>query len=637
MKKILSLATLALLFSVASFAQVLPISGPSTGCVGDVTNLFDSSMSSSTGYWSSSNPSVATIGSLSGDVMGVSAGITIITYTDGVGLATLSFTVNPAPPSITGLSAFCVGISTTYMDATPGGVWSITGMGGMATVVPSTGYTTATAPGLVYIYYTLPSTGCAAAAAFSVTSTFVDTVLGPSSVCPGSSITLTNSVTGGTWSTSNPSVATVSSTGVVTGVAAGTAMISYTVSGICGLASNAKMVTVTSTTSAGVISMTGAATLTAGTSTPMYETVGGGTWSTSSTAVATINPATGLLTGVAAGTVTVSYTVTGCSGTAVATFTVTILAPNMISGNILTTGTPCYDAIKVWLITYDAATLDLEAIDSTLVYGTGSTAYYQFTGMPTDNYRVKAAVDTLSVSTGYMPTYHTSSAYWSAATVIAHTAGTADINKDITMGFGTVTSGPGFIAGNVTLGANKGTSGTVPAVGLLIYVRNSTTGSIIKKTVTDAAGHYSFSNLPLGTYNVYPELINYATTPFNGITLTAAAPSANAASFVEHTISKKISPVGTFTNDLDANVSSVTTFPNPSNGKLNINWNMAQNEVANISVTDITGREVYQSTINMTEGTGNSRIDISALTSGLYMINVRSASLNYKNKVQLAH
>ncbi len=59
------------------------------------------------------------------------------------------------------------------------------------------------------------------------------TITGADSVCPGLSITLTNTATGGTWSSSNTAIATVSATGVVTGVIAGSVTISYSVSNFC--------------------------------------------------------------------------------------------------------------------------------------------------------------------------------------------------------------------------------------------------------------------------------------------------------------------------------------------------------------------------------------------------------------------
>ena len=73
-----------------------------------------------------------------------------------------------------------------------------------------------------------------------------DAISGPSEVTLGNTISLTYPVTGGTWSSSNTSVATVSSTGVVTGQASGTAQISYTHSGSC---VNSTVITVNATPS----------------------------------------------------------------------------------------------------------------------------------------------------------------------------------------------------------------------------------------------------------------------------------------------------------------------------------------------------------------------------------------------------
>jgi hypothetical protein len=58
------------------------------------------------------------------------------------------------------------------------------------------------------------------------------TITGADSVCEGNSITLANTAAGGVWSSSSGHVSV--SAGVVTGISAGTAIISYTVSNVCG-------------------------------------------------------------------------------------------------------------------------------------------------------------------------------------------------------------------------------------------------------------------------------------------------------------------------------------------------------------------------------------------------------------------
>src|SRR5579862_2536511 len=59
-------------------------------------------------------------------------------------------------------------------------------------------------------------------------------ISGPTSVCTGSTITLTDATGGGTWSSANTTIATVNGSGVVTGVDSGTTLINYTVTSIAG-------------------------------------------------------------------------------------------------------------------------------------------------------------------------------------------------------------------------------------------------------------------------------------------------------------------------------------------------------------------------------------------------------------------
>jgi hypothetical protein len=398
--------------------------------------------------------------------------------------------------------------------------------------------------------------------------------------------------------------------------------------------------TVTSGPSAGTLS--GPSTVTAGSSIYLSSTVSGGAWSSSTTSVATAATYTstsGTVTGVSAGTSTISYTVTGCGTSAVATKVVTVTPFDGISGHVLFGSTAYYGSVKVWLIKYNPSTLMLTACDSQTLYSSGSSVGYSFASPASDSYRVKAAVyDSMGVTTGYMPTYHTSSAFWYSATVINHTAGTGDINKDINMGYGTVTSGPGFIGGSVTMGANKGTSGSVPAVGLLMYIINESTGAIQQQTLTDASGNYSFSNLPVGqTYKIYPELINYATTPYAAINLTSSSTSMTVASFVQHTISHTITPIPQSVGYLNETATTVSVFPNPASKTINLAANMSQAEEGTLVIADVTGREMYRSAMNMSAGTNNKTVDVTGFAAGLYLVSYNSASVHYVNTVSVQH
>jgi hypothetical protein len=138
----------------------------------------------------------------------------------------------------------------------------------------------------------------------------------------GASATYSSTVTGGTWSSSNGTIASVASTGAVRANAAGTATISYAITTSCGTATATRVVTVNSTPT--VAAITGATTVATGATITLSNTTTGGTWIATNTR-ATIS-STGVVTGVTAGLDTFKYTITTACGTAVATHVVTITA-----------------------------------------------------------------------------------------------------------------------------------------------------------------------------------------------------------------------------------------------------------------------------------------------------------------------
>jgi trimeric autotransporter adhesin len=285
------------------------ITGSSTVCVGSNTTL---SSTTGGGIWSSSTTSVATVGTSSGTVYGVSSGTSTISYTLPTGCyVTFVVTVNPLPAAITGSHTVCVGSVTTLSSTTGGGVWS-SSTTGVAAVGTGTGDVTGVSAGTTTISYTL-STGCYVT--FVVTVNPLPTAItGSSTVCVGSTTTLSSTTGGGIWSSSTTSVATVgTSSGIVYGVSSGTSTISYTLPTGC-------YVTFVVTVNPLPAAITGSHTVCVGSITTLSSTTGGGVWSSSTTGVATVGTGTGDVTGVSAGTTTISYTLsTGCYVTFVVT------------------------------------------------------------------------------------------------------------------------------------------------------------------------------------------------------------------------------------------------------------------------------------------------------------------------------
>lgn len=286
------------------------ITGATSVCEGATTTLVDPLAGG--GTWSSSNTSVATVGSLTGVVTGGAAGTTTITYMIGAGcISTVTFTVNPVPAAITGIANACIGMTTTLNTTTTGGAWSSANTA-VAMVGTGTGVVSGMGVGTTYIYYTLP-TGCSAAYMVSV-NPMPGLISGTAEVCVNSLTTLANSVPGGSWSSSNPSVGTVNPvSGDVAGVASGTTFLTYTLGAECAVV---REVTVHPLPAA----IAGTFAICNGQNTTLTNATSGGSWSTSLGGSISVAPSSGLVTGMTAGTALITYTLsTGCTASAVMT------------------------------------------------------------------------------------------------------------------------------------------------------------------------------------------------------------------------------------------------------------------------------------------------------------------------------
>jgi uncharacterized protein YjdB len=183
--------------------------------------------------------------------------------------------------------------------------------------------------GTVTITYTLPTT-CRATAV--VTVNYIPLYIGPTGgvaldYCEGSQHTMTSSPSGGTWSSSNTSIAAViPGSGFVTGLSAGTAYISYTLSTGC---YRYVQVTVHPTPAP----ITGTAIICVGSTTTLSCSTPGGVWS-STGGLATVGSSSGIVTaGYIPSTTPIYYTVPfGDPYVCPASVTVTITATSAITG-----------------------------------------------------------------------------------------------------------------------------------------------------------------------------------------------------------------------------------------------------------------------------------------------------------------
>jgi len=287
-----------------------PITGVLYECTNAATTLSDAVPG---GTWSSSIPPVAlATGTSSGLIIGISAGTSVITYTAGCGYVTAVDTVFATPTIFaTSGDSVCTGDTTSFAYLPTGGTWT-SSANTIATVLPGSGVITGISTGSANITYTTPR-GCFAYNTIYVNPT-PQPIFGVMYTCPGSTITLHDSTSGGTWSTLQPYIAsTTDSNSKVTGVSAGTATIVYRDGSSCS-------VTAVVTVNPAPLPIVGGITGCAGTVDTLYDATSDGVWSSATTSIAAVTAVlfdtSAVVTTLGGGTATISYTLpTGCAAT----------------------------------------------------------------------------------------------------------------------------------------------------------------------------------------------------------------------------------------------------------------------------------------------------------------------------------
>ena len=298
---------------------VTPISGASSVCKNSsivLTNITPG------GTWSVSNPKLSfTVDPVTNacTVTGVTVGSCDVSYSV-CGTSTKTITINDLPvvSAIGNNVVTCTGSTfTPTVTATPlggTGTWS-SATPAKATIDANSGLVTGVSSGTSVITYTyVDLNSCSNSQNATVTiSNSASPIVGVSALCVGASHTFTNPTIGGTWSTSDNLIATVNSSGLVTAIAAGPVVISYTA---CGAPATYNL-TVNDIPIAGSIQGLGTFCLgTPITLTGNNSTVGSvDNWVSGSTSVATINSTSGVVTALTAGQTTITYTVSkhGCT------------------------------------------------------------------------------------------------------------------------------------------------------------------------------------------------------------------------------------------------------------------------------------------------------------------------------------
>jgi PKD repeat protein len=608
----------------AAPTQPQAITGNNSIATGGTTTL---SSTTTGGVWSSSNTSIATV-SANGLVTGIVSGSATITYTltNTCGSASASKIVLVSQPCVpsssTTTASICDGTSYTFNGTayTAAGTYvahltNAAGCDSMATLVlaikqPTSSTTTAsicagnsyTFNGTVYstagayVAHLTNAVGCDSAATLILTVQQPTSSITTASICAGSAYTFNGNAysTAGTYvvhltnAAGCDSAATLvlvikqptSSTNTVSICAGGSYTFNgtpYTAAGTyvthltnsAGCDSTATLVLTVNSLPLTLPSISGNTNLSAGTTSVLSNNVSGGRWSSSNTAIATINASTGLVTGINAGTTVITYTVTDACNNIVSTTTNVTVTPASI---------PC--TVKAG---FSVNNLQQCITDNQFIFTnttTGGIAPYTYLWQ---------------ISEG-------STATTKDFTKAFTTYGEHDVNLKVIDANGCESNAT---AKHVVIGAKPVANFTV-----LTNTGNGTSKTFISAS-TLAAGNMSYMwDLGNGTTST---LVNPTVTYPQGT----------------YTVKLVVSGIGTCKDSVsqlinEVGIANVSVYPNPVVNTVQVSYRAASTTATTIKLLDLNGRVIQtQTVLPVSVGTNlTAMFDFRNLQTGSYLIQV---------------
>lgn len=524
------------------------------------------------GTWVSNNPAVASVTN-AGVVTGVATGSVTFTFTDATTTCsntTTAVTVNANPTVSAPSSSLCVGLTMT-LSPTSGGTW-VSSNPTVASVT-NAGVVTGVAAGNATFTFTSTATGCNSTTS-AVTINANPTVSVPSSsLCMGLAMTL-SPTSGGTWVSNNPAVASVTNAGLVTPLSAGSVTFTFTnTSTTCSNTTSAVTINAKPVVSVPLSNLCVGSTMT-------LSPTSGGTWASSNPAIASVTNA-GLVTGLAAGSVTFTFTSTSttCANTT-ASVTVSALPYLTIDGG---TTTIC-----------QGGTIQLTATTDNL-----QSNYTWSTGATSSSINV-ASSGTYSVTITNPGSICPATASKSVS-ILPNTGG------------GSITS-----SGGCADGSHPVTLSTSPAGTNYQWSTGATTSSISTSLICQVT-YFQVSYLING---------NPASACF------AVSPCAYCRIAADHSADGSIDSPQSPTRELDpSTVKEMTAYPNPAADVVTIAMPWNAKEDTRVVMYDMFGKPLVNGILK--KGEWKTDLSVRDCAQGLYLVNVGNGDLINSIKVMV--
>ncbi len=273
---------------------------------------------------------------------------------------------------------------------------------------------------------------------------------------------------------------------------------------------------------------------------------------------------------------------------------------------------------RILLIEHDTLTQSLWASDSTW---TDSLGYYFFCNVTDTLAFLKATPNAFNYPT-QMPTYADTTLFWNSA-VAFYPQLQIPFQHDFSTLSGVNPGGPGFIGGLITQGANKTNAIGDPVPGLMVFLRNASSGAILGNDVTDINGYFSFPAIPLGDYEIVADKPLVSTTNVPSLTLNAQTAMMDSLDFKLHStwLELVLQPTGLPTAASDL---TFTAQPNPFGNSTRLNLELPNDAAVTIDVYDVLGKNVGQIIHGQIEK-GAHRFDLgSGLDAGIYFVRLQA-------------
>ena len=245
-------------------------------------------------------------------------------------------------------------------------------------------------------------------------------IVGGGSVCQGKTTTFTDKSVGGKWASNSISNATIDSLlGIVTGIKSGTSEIVYSIKNSCGI--NFQSLDVTVVDSPMVYTITGPDSVCINNNINLFEQSTTGKWSSLKETVASVDAASGIVTGLNAGTDSIKYTISNSCGTDYKAKLIYVVGEKAASKYMINQQPTCIAPSS------GSITVSISGADKSYFYGINGNLYnsdsaainlgagiyealiYNSLGCIVDSFpielklRVDATCDTLYIPTAFIP------------------------------------------------------------------------------------------------------------------------------------------------------------------------------------------------------------------------------------------